>query len=97
MFRGCEKLKSIPNNLFASNPKLTNFECCFASCSSLTSVPKGLFDNNPKASIFTFLFSYCYNLSSIPDGLFKNCQIISNLGNAFEHTKRKRAIYSIQN
>ena len=87
LFRGCEKLKSIPNNLFASNPKLTNFECCFASCSSLTSVPKGLFDNNPKASIFTFLFSYCYNLSSIPDGLFKNCQMISNLGNAFEHTK----------
>jgi hypothetical protein len=56
-FKNCTFLNSIPRNLFANVPHVTNFFGCFAGCTSLTSVPADLFSANLKANDFRGCFN----------------------------------------
>lgn len=69
---GCDKLTSIPEDLFKDNPEVTNFESCFRGCEGLTSIPEKLFNNNSKVTSFSGCFQECTGLTSIPEGLFNN-------------------------
>ena len=81
----CSNLTSIPENLFANNPQVTDFSYCFYNCTRLTSIPEGLFDNNPQVTDFSYYFSYCSSLTSIPVGLFDNNTQVTNFNGCFDH------------
>ena len=69
-FSDCYGLRSIPENLFASNTAVTNFDYCFSGCTSLTSIPENLFANNTAVTDFNGCFRDCSELTSIPENLF---------------------------
>ena len=82
-FTVCEKLTSIPEDLFANCPNVTTFEETFADCTSLTSIPEKLFANCPNATSFERTFFYCKSLTSIPEKLFANCPKVTNFRGTF--------------
>ena len=82
-FSGCSALKSIPENLFANNPKVTTFERTFESCEALTTIPENLFANNPAVTTFSHTFWYCEALTTIPEGLFANNPEVYSFNNTF--------------
>ena len=82
-FTVCEKLTSIPEDLFANCPNVTTFEETFADCTSLTSIPEKLFANCPNATSFERTFFYCKSLTSIPEKLFANCPNVTNFRGTF--------------
>ena len=84
-FEGCKALTTIPENLFANNPEVTNFFFTFSSCSALESIPEQLFANNPKVIDFGAIFSSCTSLKSIPENLFANCPTVTNFGSTFSN------------
>ena len=84
-FEGCKALTTIPENLFANNPEVTNFFFTFSSCSALESIPEQLFANNPKVIDFGAIFSSCTSLKSIPENLFANCPAVTNFGSTFSN------------
>jgi hypothetical protein len=46
LFESCYKVTgTIPAELFANNPKITDFSYVFSDCSLITGIPEGLFDN----------------------------------------------------
>ena len=82
-FYNCLGLTSIPSDLFANNPEVTNFACCFQNCAGLTSIPNGLFANNPEVTKFNSCFYYCTKLTSIPNELFTNNPEVTNFACCF--------------
>ena len=62
-FSACTSLTSIPDNLFANCPNVTNFPWCFSGCTILTSIPENLFANNTKVTDFRYCFSRCTGLT----------------------------------
>ena len=70
-FAVCEKLTSIPEDLFANCPNVTNFEGTFASCTSLTSIPSTLFANCLNVTNFGGTFYKCTGLTGEPIKLWK--------------------------
>lgn len=55
-FEQCNFLTTIPDNLFADNPKAVNFDNVFGYCMSLTTIPDNLFDGNTEVTNFTGTF-----------------------------------------
>ena len=82
-FQNCTGLTSIPNDLFANNPEVTNFGHCFQNCTGLTSIPNDLFANNPEVTNFQNCFNACTGLTSIPERLFANNTKVTNFRNCF--------------
>ena len=80
-FSGCTSLTSIPENLFANCPNVTDFSECFGGCSGLTSIPENLFANCPND--FGHCFKYCSGLTSIPENLFANCPNVTDFEYCF--------------
>ena len=66
-FYNCNKITSIPADLFAKNTAVTTFESTFYACSSLTAVPALLFANNSLATNFRYTFYNCYKATLNPD------------------------------
>ena len=82
-FFGCT-VTSIPENLFANCPKVTDFSNTFEGCTSLTSIPENLFANNPKVTNFHAIFSNCSSLQSIPENLFAKNPEVTDFSETFE-------------
>lgn len=82
-FYNCRGLTSIPNDLFANNPEVTNFFSCFNSCTRITSIPNDLFVNNPEVITFNYCFRGCTGLTSIPSNLFANNPKVTNFTYCF--------------
>ena len=95
-FSYCSALKSIPENLFANCPEVTEFYGTFQSCSALESIPEKLFANNPKVTKFGFLvlgtFIHCSSLTSIPENLFANCPKATDFSSTFYGCKALKSI-----
>ena len=70
-FTVCEKLTSIPEDLFANCPNVTTFEGTFAGCTSLTSIPSTLFENCLYVTNFGGTFYKCIGLTGEPIKLWK--------------------------
>lgn len=100
-FYSCEKLTTIPGNLFEKNTKATDFSGCFYYCRALQTIPGGLFASNTAATDFNSCFFNCDLLKEIPSELFAknteargftscfaNCKGLTAIpGNLFEKNK----------
>ena len=84
-FIDCEKITSIPENLFKYNTELKNFSSVFDSCTGLTSIPENLFKNNINAKDFYNVFKGCTGLTNIPENLFKHNTKLESFGRAFKN------------
>ena len=82
-FYSCEKLTTIPGNLFEKNTKATDFSGCFYYCRALQTIPGGLFASNTAATNFSNCFSSCNALTTIPESLFANNTEATNFGQCF--------------
>lgn len=70
-FFGCEKITSIPADLFdsvASNA--TTFKNCFSKCINITSIPEGLGNSCVKANNIQNMFEGCTGLKELPSSMF---------------------------
>lgn len=56
-FERCEKLTSVPEELFENAPNATNFEETFAYCKNLMTIPTNLFANNKQSNNFKKTFA----------------------------------------
>ena len=73
LFYDCEKITSIPGDLFSNIPDtVINFKDTFYGCKGLTSIPENLFANAVNAENFESTFAHCEGLTSIPENLFAN-------------------------
>ena len=82
-FSGCSALKSIPENLFANCPEVTDFSYTFEGCSALKSIPENLFVNNPEVIKFYGTFSGCKALTEIPENLFASNPAVTDFSSTF--------------
>ncbi len=76
-------IQSIPEDLFANCPNVTNFSHLFFWCENLKSIPVNLFANCPNVTDFSYLFFWCENLESIPANLFANCPNVTSFQETF--------------
>ena len=83
IYLGYTSIQSIPEDLFANCPNVTNFYCAFEECRSLESIPANLFANCPNVTSFEKTFYECSNLTGIPTNLFKNCKKVENFRETF--------------
>ena len=89
-FNGCEKLESIPADLFKNsgaqaNVKTNGMNMVFQGCVSLTEVPEGLFDGFITINQFSSVFSGCSSLKKIPSGLFKDLSSVKTFSSVFQN------------
>ena len=82
-FYSCQKLTTIPGNLFEKNTAATDFSNCFYNCILLGSIPKELFASNTAATNFSNCFSSCNALTTIPESLFANNTEATNFDQCF--------------
>ena len=82
-FKSCEKLTTIPGNLFEKNTKATYFSSCFENCIALQTIPENLFGKNTVAKDFGYCFATCSALKTIPEKLFENNTAATNFGYCF--------------
>jgi hypothetical protein len=83
-FVECDRLSTIPADLFKNNTDAVSFSYCFENCMSLNTIPAGLFKYNTNAIDFLSCFENCNNLTSIPDELFKYNTLAENFNSCFE-------------
>lgn len=83
-FVDCSGLTSIPNDLFAYNPNITNFNLAFLRC-SLTTIPSDLFSYNINATSFRYIFQQCPNLTNLNSDLFKNNTLATDFSGVFSN------------
>lgn len=79
-------LTTLPEKLFANNPKITTVNSLLANTATFESVPAGLFANNPVIDEFRMVFAST-GLKSIPEGLFANNKEVTSFQAAFQNTK----------
>ena len=82
-FDRCEKLTSIPEELFENAPNATNFEATFAYCKNLMTIPTNLFANNKKQINFKKTFTGCTKLENVPYELFDSTPNTINFDRTF--------------
>lgn len=84
LFDGCQKITSIPGDLFANIPDgITSFESTFADCKNLTQIPNNLFENTKDVISFKETFARCSSLEEIPKDLFKNTTKVTDFSKTF--------------
>lgn len=70
MFERCSSLVSIPVDLFAGCPDLSDASCVFCSCTSLQEIPSGLFKENGNLTYMESSFEDCRSLVRLPVDMF---------------------------
>ena len=91
-FFSCEKLTTIPGNLFEKNTAAKDFSRCFYYCRALQTIPGGLFASNTAATDFNSCFFNCDLLEEIPSELFANNTEAGNFTYCFANCKGLTAI-----
>ena len=91
-FYSCEKLTTIPGNLFEKNTKATDFSGCFYYCRALQTIPGGLFASNTAATDFNNCFFNCELLKEIPSELFAKNTEARGFTSCFANCKGLTAI-----
>ena len=82
-FERCEKLTSVPEELFENAPNATNFEETFAYCKNLMTIPTNLFANNKQSNNFKKTFAGCTKLEEVPYELFDSTPNAIDFDRAF--------------
>ena len=70
-FYSCDRITSIPENLFKNCVNATRFYYTFKECRGLISIPENLFKDNVNVTEFYNTFDGCSGLTSLPENLFK--------------------------
>lgn len=84
LFSGCEKITTIPEDLFANIPEgITTFKSTFQNCKSLTQIPENLFEKATEVTKFYNTFSCCSSLKEIPKKLFSNTTKVTDFSKVF--------------
>lgn len=83
IYLGYTSIQSIPEDLFANCPNVTNFSHLFFNCKNLESIPVNLFANCPNVTNFESTFGNCKNITSIPEKLFDNCKKVESFKGTF--------------
>ena len=91
-FFSCEKLTTIPGNLFEKITAAKDFSRCFYYCRALQTIPGGLFASNTAATDFNSCFFNCDLLEEIPSELFANNTEAGNFTYCFANCKGLTAI-----
>lgn len=78
-FANCERLISIPSDLFDKCSTVENMSGCFSQCTSLSSIPAELFKPLTNVTNFSNCFSNCSALTALSSNLFNNCPNIINV------------------
>lgn len=93
-FFGCEKITSIPADLFdavASNA--TTFKNCFSKCINITSLPEGLGNSCVKATNIQNMFDGCTGLKELPSSMFTgSAKTLKTLSNVFAGCTSLKAV-----
>lgn len=76
-------IQSIPENLFANCPNVTDFSYSFRLCENLESIPEKLFANCPNVMSFERTFQSCNSITSIPEKLFDNSKKVESFKKTF--------------
>ena len=84
-FYKCDRITSIPENLFKNNVNIKNFGRTFEDCRGLTNIPENLFKYNVNVTNFLATFDGCRGLTSIPENLFKNNVNATYFGSTFKY------------
>lgn len=99
LFKNCPKVTSfwnlfawsgieyIPEDIFAYNTKVTNFERTFRNCDYIKKIPEKVFAACPDVTTFNMVFENCDGISSVPAGLFDNNRKTLDFTEAFMNTK----------
>ncbi len=82
-FIDCEKITSIPENLFKDCINIEEFHSTFRGCTRLTSIPENLFKYNTKVKNMISMFENCKGLTSISKNLFKYNTNITSFNSMF--------------
>ena len=82
-FERCEKLTSVPEELFENAPNATNFEATFAYCKNLMTISTNLFANNKQSNNFKKTFEQCTKLENVPYELFDSTPNTINFDRTF--------------
>lgn len=85
LFNGCEKITSIPEDLFENTPNgITTLESTFANCKSLTHIPENLFETTRNVTNFKETFVGCSSLEEIPQNLFSTTTKVTDFSKIFK-------------
>lgn len=99
-FTACEKLTSVPEELFKNAPNATSFEETFEYCKNLMTIPTNLFANNKKINNFRKTFKGCTKLENVPYELFDSTPDTTNFDSTFyrcDHLKTGPKIWERAN
>ncbi|MCT4613956.1 MAG: hypothetical protein N4A49_03660 [Marinifilaceae bacterium] len=81
------EIETVPEKLFANNPKILNLKYAFQDCEYLKSLPQDLLSHTTKLVNILGLFQGCTALESIPVGLFDTNLEIDDFDSVFRETK----------
>ena len=79
-FIRCDRITSIPENLFKNNVNATNFRSIFRNCRGITSIPENLFKNNVNVTNFSDTFYDCIGLLYIPNTIIEHAKRVKEKG-----------------
>ena len=79
-FIRCDRITSIPENLFKNNVNATNFSGTFYVCRGITSIPENLFKYNVNATNFYGTFEECRELLYIPNTIIEYAKRLKEKG-----------------
>lgn len=95
LFEHCEKITTIPSDLFANIPNtITSFNSVFSNCRSLESIPEGLFDKATNVTSYRKAFARCEALTNIPSNLFAKSPEVTSFEKTFYRCNKIRSIPS---
>lgn len=78
-------ITEVPENLFATCPKVTSFKNLFYGQNNLTSIPEGLFANNTLVTDFSWALRHT-GITTVPENLFANNKGVTTFAYCFSNT-----------
>lgn len=86
------KIKTIPNNLFAQNIKITMLEGVFENCDELTQIPVTLLENLTELVSVSNCFRQCKAITNIPQALFEHNEKLQDCSYTFAECSKLASI-----
>ena len=82
-FIECDRLTTIPEDLFKWQVNIEDFSEIFKYCKGIRTIPENLFKHNTKAKKFRETFFKCESITAIPENLFKYNSEVTDFTSSF--------------
>ena len=86
-FIQCNRLTTIPEDLFKWQVNIEDFSEIFEYCKGIRTIPENLFKHNTKAKKFRGTFSGFESITEIPENLFRHNIVAKDFENTFVNCK----------